>query len=203
MIRDRGRFLTLLTLTLSAILACTAQNSDSKKAQKPQTQDSSKIEPPQPGPNFTPPDPEGVEVPTNIAGSYLTCALRKEATDSDLKQQYGCFLADAVSGRKVDQDPLLSWSSSSQSGIEFVAPDSPYTAALYNTLVIVSGANKGEIDQKALTTDVIAMYGLKAVTVKRLYNVLKPAYDIKDFEAPILREQSIEENRDGSPVDPF
>ncbi len=198
----------VLALAIAGLNACTADDGGRSERVKPKTQETAKTatdtnQDTDPATTFASEEDESVEIPSRIAGALLTCALRKEASDTDLSQEYGCFLSDAVSGKKLDQDPLINWQSSEASGLVFSEPNSAYTSALYNTLLAVTGDSKGEIDRKVLSTDIIALYGFKSVVVKRLFSVLKPAYEIEDFEAPVVRDQSIAPDRDGSPVDPF
>src|SRR5689334_8039989 len=45
---------------------------------------------------------EKVDIPTNIAGSYLMCSLRKDATDQDPSSEYGCRLNEEGTAKKLD-----------------------------------------------------------------------------------------------------
>jgi len=198
---NRGLYSFMILFGFMSGGACTTDKLDSPK--KTETQTSSDQKSSTPDERSTPTGGEGADVPSHIAGSYLTCALRKEATAADLNQEYGCFLSDPATDRKLDQDPRLTWDSSAATGFDFLPPYSDYTLALYNTLLVVRGSSKADIDAKILNTDIIASYDFKSVVVKRLYNVLRPAYEVQDFEAPVVRDQAIEEDRDAPPVDPF
>ncbi len=146
---------------------------------------------------------EKVDIPSNIAGSYLTCALRKEAKADDLEAQYGCQLTDQGTKKKLDlasTGQRLSWSSSISDGVKITDQDiSPIYHVLYN----ISAASLDGLQDKVKNLDIIASWKLDSgdvVPVKqdKIINVLKPAIELEDFEAPIVREQSIQTDRPGS-----
>jgi len=146
---------------------------------------------------------EKVDIPSNIAGSYLTCALRKEAKADDLDAQYGCQLTDQGSKKKLDlaaTGQRLSWSSNLSDGVKITDQD---PAAIYHVLYNVSAASLEALQDKVKNLDVIASWRLDsgqviAVKQDKVINVLKPAIELEDFEAPIVREQSIQTDRPGS-----
>lgn len=145
---------------------------------------------------------EKVDVPANIAGSYLTCAVRKEAKETDLDAQYGCLLSDGASKKKLDLSASgrLSWGSNLLSGVKITELDQ---ANIYHAYYNVSGATLAEVQENAKKLEAIVSYRLDSgvsVPVKqdRVVNVLKPAVELDDFEAPIVREQTIQADRPGS-----
>jgi hypothetical protein len=146
---------------------------------------------------------EKVDIPANIAGSYLTCALRKEAKADDLDAQYGCQLTDQGTKKKLDlaaSGQRLIWSSNFTDGVTIT---DQAASSIYHVLYDVSAANLEALQDKVKNLDVIASWRSdsgQTVPVKqdKVINVLKPAIELEDFEAPIVREQTIQTDRPGS-----
>lgn len=146
---------------------------------------------------------EKVDIPSNIAGSYLTCALRKEAKADDLDAQYGCQLTDQASKKKLDlaaSGQRLIWSSNITDGVKIT---DQAASSIYHVLYNISAANLEALQAKVKNLDVIASWRLdsgETVAVKqdKVINVLKPAVELEDYEAPIVREQTIQTDRPGS-----
>lgn len=146
---------------------------------------------------------EKVDIPANIAGSYLTCALRKEAKADDLDAQYGCQLTDQGTQKKLDLAVLgqrLSWSSNITDGVKITEQDA---SSIYHVLYNLNAASLEAIQDKAKNLEVIANWKLDSgdvIPVKqdKVINVLKPAVELEDYEAPIVREQTIQTDRPGS-----
>jgi hypothetical protein len=146
---------------------------------------------------------EKVDIPANIAGSYLTCALRKEAKADDLDAQYGCQLTDQGTKKKLDlaaSGQRLIWSSSITEGVKIT---DQAASSIYHVLYNVSATNLEALQAKVKDLDVIASWRLdsgETVAVKqdKVLNVLKPAVELEDYEAPIVREQTIQTDRPGS-----
>lgn len=138
---------------------------------------------------------EQVDIPANIAGSFLTCAIRKEATATDLETEVGCLLQDPVSRKKVHSDQI-SWtgnlSADELSVLPQEAPD------LYNVLLRLKAKDLKALQEKAAALEAIATYRGQVLKKEKVYNVLKPAIELEDYEAPIVRDQSIDEDGDGS-----
>lgn len=185
-------FLTLL-LGSGLMLSCKPGQSlnntkDPKKNEGDKSQDASE---------------EKVDIPANIAGSYLTCALRKEAKADDLDAQYGCQLTDQGTKKKLDlaaSGQRLIWSSSITEGVKIT---DQAASSIYHVLYNVSAANLEALQAKVKDLDVIASWRLdsgETVAVKqdKVINVLKPAVELEDYEAPIVREQTIQTDRPGS-----
>ncbi len=146
---------------------------------------------------------EKVDIPSNITGSYLTCAVRKEAKINDLDAQYGCLLSDKETQKKLLLEASakrLTWSSSVSDGVKVTLQE---PTAIYHVLYNLSGPSVEAIAQLAKTLQVVANWQLdsgRSVPVKQDFigNVLKPAVELEDFEAPIVREQLIQTDRPGS-----
>ncbi|HET9237526.1 MAG TPA: hypothetical protein VFO10_09765 [Oligoflexus sp.] len=188
----RLTFITLLLgsgLTISCKPGQSLNNTkDPKKSEGDKTQDANE---------------EKVDIPANIAGSYLTCALRKEAKADDLDAQYGCQLTDQLTKKKLDlaaSGQRLVWSSNITEGVKVI---DQAASSIYHVLYNVSAANLEALQAKVKNLDVIASWRLdsgETVAVKqdKVINVLKPAVELEDFEAPIVREQTIQTDRPGS-----
>jgi hypothetical protein len=187
--------LTLSTLLMSSglTLSCKPGQSlnntkDAKKQESDKSQDANE---------------EKVDIPSNIAGSYLTCALRKEAKADDLDAQYGCQLTDQGTKKKLDlaaNGQRLIWSSNITDGVRIT---DQAASAIYHVLYNISAANLDALQDKVKNLDVIASWRSdsgEAVPVKqdKVINVLKPAIELEDYEAPIVREQTIQTDRPGS-----
>lgn len=138
---------------------------------------------------------ERVDIPSNIAGSYLTCAIRKEGSASDPSMEIGCLLREKDSDKKVNSDEI-SWSSNrSASEVAIVTQGKD---DLYNVLFRMRESDLKTLNEKAQALETIVSYRNAVLRQEKVYNVLKPAIVLKDFNAPIVREQSIEEDGDGS-----
>ncbi len=146
---------------------------------------------------------EKVDIPSNIAGSYLTCALRKEAKADDLDAQYGCQLTDQGTKKKLDlaaSGQRLVWSSNITDGVKIT---DQAASAIYHVLYNISAANLEALQDKVKNLDVIASWRsdsgqVMPVKQDKVINVLKPAVELEDYEAPIVREQTIQTDRPGS-----
>jgi hypothetical protein len=187
--------LNLVTLLLGSVLALSCKPGqslnnpkDPKKSEGDRSQDATE---------------EKVDIPVNIAGSYLTCALRKEAKASDLDAEYGCQLTDQGTKKKLDlsaSGQRLIWSSNISDGVKIT---DQAASSIYHVLYNISAANLTALQDKVKNLEVIASWRSdsgETVPVKqdKVINVLKPAIELEDYEAPIVREQSIETDRPGS-----
>jgi hypothetical protein len=146
---------------------------------------------------------EKVDIPVNIAGSYLTCALRKEAKANDLDAEYGCQLTDQGTKKKLDlsaSGQRLIWTSNITDGVKIT---DQAASSIYHVLYNISATNLEALQDKVKNLEVIASWRSdsgQTVPVKqdKVINVLKPAIELEDYEAPIVREQTIETDRPGS-----
>lgn len=140
------------------------------------------------------PDNEMVSIPSRIAGALLTCAIRKEASPSDLETEIGCRLEDPSTQMKMPGDTRLSFKSD---GDKIVSEPQP-EAALYHVLYRVRGESVEAIHLSAESAQAIAMWDKINFKAEKIYNILKPAISLDDFEAPIVRAQSIDPDARGS-----
>lgn len=193
-------YLSSARLTLFTLLFCSGLTLSCKPGQSlNNTKDPKKAE----GDKSQDANEEKVDIPANIAGSYLTCALRKEAKADDLDAQYGCQLTDQATKKKLDlaaSGQRLVWSSNITDGVKIT---DQAASSIYHVLYNVSAANLEALQAKVKNLDVIASWRLdsgEAVAVKqdKVINVLKPAVELEDYEAPIVREQTIQTDRPGS-----
>jgi hypothetical protein len=193
-------YLSSARLTLFTLLFCSGLTLSCKPGQSlNNTKDPKKAD----GDKSQDANEEKVDIPANIAGSYLTCALRKEAKADDLDAQYGCQLTDQATKKKLDlaaSGQRIVWSSNITDGVKIT--DQAATS-IYHVLYNVSAANLEALQAKVKNLDVIASWRLdsgEAVAVKqdKVINVLKPAVELEDYEAPIVREQTIQTDRPGS-----
>jgi|GEM_PF-4790541 len=182
-------------LVLGTLVSQCKPNQNLNKPKDPKTADAEKS----PDTNVD----EKIDIPSNIAGSYLTCAVRKEAKANDLDAQYGCLLTDKETQKKLSLESSarrLTWSSSISDGVKVVEQE---PSGIYHVLYNLSGPSVEAIAQLAKSLEVIANWQLdsgRSVPVKQDFigNVLKPAVELEDFEAPIVREQAIQTDRPGS-----
>ncbi len=191
-----------LFISLSLLFAaCTVKPVDqahnNKKLPSPVETKSSEASAPN---GKTPPKPSDpaddiIAIPTNIAGAHLTCAVRKEATDKSLESEIGCFLSESAGGKKIGADPKLSFSSSQPNS---VTSESQADASIYHVLYRVKGESRDAILQATQSLDSIALYADKSFKTERIAKVLKPAVELDDYEAPIVREQAIDKDENGS-----
>ncbi len=143
---------------------------------------------------------DAIEIPKNVVGSYLVCALRQEAKADMLEAQYGCRLSDSSTGKKLDVGGLaLVWRASD----EHVMIDELSSNPIYQALYTVRGASLENIQATVQGLEVAAELRTKSgslIPLKRdkLQAVLKPALVLEDFEAPIVRQQSIQRDNPGS-----
>ncbi|WP_141732304.1 hypothetical protein [Oligoflexus tunisiensis] len=187
------RFIVLLLLGSGLVLSCKPGQSLSN-AKEPQKNEDDKSQDA---------SEEKVDIPVNIAGSYLTCALRKEAKVEDLEAQYGCQLTDQGTKKKLDltaSAQRLSWSSNITDGVAITDQEA---SSIYHVLYNVSATSLETLQEKLKGLDVIASWKTdsgQVIPVKqdKVLNVLKPAIELEDFEAPIVREQTIQTDRPGS-----
>lgn len=136
---------------------------------------------------------EQVDVPANVAGSFLNCAIRKNGSEADPEMEIGCVLKDPVSKEKI-QSSALGWASNTPDVDVLPQP----IDALYNVLYRVRGSDLKNLDERARALEAIWSYENKVLNQEKVYNVLKPAIDLEDYEAPIVREQTIARDDDGS-----
>lgn len=139
---------------------------------------------------------ERVDIPNNVLGSYLACAVRKEANDKDLETEYGCRLSDSETNNKLDlQDKVsqLAWTSNLDSGVTIVLTDA---ASPYHAFYRIKGSSVDTIRETTNKLEVVANWRLTSgtlVPVKRdkIGNVLRPDVELETFQVPIDRPQVI------------
>lgn len=137
---------------------------------------------------------ENVDIPSNISGAFLDCALRKEGKEEDPSMEIGCVLKDASSQKKVDFTDL-NWESSDKDGVTVVKQTAD---ALYSVLYKLRSYDIKTLVEKAEALEAIALYKEKVFKREKVYNVLKPAIVLEDYEAPVVREQGITKDDSGS-----
>ncbi|RZA25011.1 MAG: hypothetical protein EOP10_08155 [Proteobacteria bacterium] len=186
--------------TMISLTACTQKAVDAGKSTKklsapldgqlPGTKPDSKPDnrPVQPGDDV-------IAIPTNIAGAHLTCAVRKEASDKSLESEIGCLLVEKDGGKKLASDAKLSFSSSQPN---LVTAELQSETSIYHVIYHVKGESRDAILQTTQTLDAIALYSAKPFITERIAKVLKPAIALDDYEAPIVRDQAIDKDEDGS-----
>lgn len=141
---------------------------------------------------------ERVDVPVKISGSYLVCALRKQAKAEDLNAQYGCRLNEEGTNEKVDltaTQQQVQWGSSSPDvRITVLAPDNIWHA-YYN----LRGDSIDAINSQGANLDVQVRWRAPnqaptPVKQSRITQVLQPAQDYGDTTAPVVIEGGIDPN---------
>lgn len=186
-----------LTLSFSFALGCTAKQKDELTRSAKNEELASPAHKPAPTSPSTPEKvSEEIAIPQSIAGAYLTCAIRKEASRSSLESEIGCLLADATSGKKIAPNAQLSFASSGdQSKVSVLKQDDQ---SIYHVLYRVTGESKDLILQTVESLEAIVLYGASTVKRERISRALKPAIELDDYEAPVVREQAIDTDDAGS-----
>ncbi len=147
-------------------------------------------------------DSEKVDIPANISGSYLICALRKSASDTDLSSEYGCRLNESGTEQKLDlgsNQNRVKWSSDIQGNIRI---EQMPAGSLYHATYTLTGANRASIQDLAGRMEVLVQWfnpgSTQALPFKNqpLLDVLRPASSVGDSSAPILQGQGLD------PTDP-
>lgn len=142
-----------------------------------------------------PKDDDALAIPVNISGGHLTCAVRKEATESSLESEIGCRLTEAGTDTKVAPDAKLSFSNSRP---DVVSSELQAAASIYHVLYRIKGESKDAIVQTTQTLDALVLYSEKTIKTEKVIKVLKPAIQLNDYEAPIVRDQAIDTDDGGS-----
>lgn len=197
---------TVLILCLGLLGACTQKSTGEKKSEtlEPRRGNSEDITPVKggesaatagKGPTPKPGEEDTLSIPAHIAGSYLTCAVRKEASEASLESEIGCRLSDAASGNKLAADAKLSFSNSKP---EKVTSELQAEASIYHVLYRIKGESKDAILQTIQSLDALVFYADKNLKTELIAKVLKPAIELDDYEAPIVREQAIDRDDAGS-----
>ncbi len=199
----------LFLATLSGGVACTQKASTESAKNKPsRVGNSEDITPQKPnggeaksanGSASNPPgastDDDQITVPNNIAGAHLTCAIRKEASASSLESEIGCLLADQTTNKKLGPDAKLSFTNNSP--MQVTSELQPETS-IYHVLYRVKGESREAILQLTQSLEAIVLYSDKNIKTEKIVRVLKPAIELEDYQAPIVREQSIDKDDAGS-----
>ncbi|WP_141733472.1 hypothetical protein [Oligoflexus tunisiensis] len=145
---------------------------------------------------------ERVDVPNNIAGSYLMCSLRKDASPTDPASEYGCRLNEAGTVNRLDLSPYLSrisWTSNQAEGVTITSNPAD---SVWHALYLVSASDVNTVREKAARLQVQVQWatpdGSAQSTVKdqRLIDTLQPADAAGDTSAPVLQGQGLD------PTDP-
>lgn len=142
-------------------------------------------------------DPDDmVNIPVNVTGSYLACAIRKEAKADDPGRQVGCRLNDPETGEKLNlkqYSESVDWliSPAELASIE-VLDDHPVWHAFY----LFSTTEPQEADQWLAQASFQVQLSLKDVNQKlriesEAVSALRPIEEFNDFEAPIVIERGI------------
>ncbi len=201
----------LVPLGLTLALSCTQKAVDKGAAAKPasgkrgnsedispvkkQASDAKSSSGNAPGPNEHGGADDEISIPNNIAGAHLTCAVRKEASPSSLETEIGCLLADPGSYKKVAADAKLSFTNNIPMQVNSeLQPES----SIYHVLYRIRGENRDAILQLTQNLEAIVLYSDKNIKSEKVSRVLKPAIELEDYQAPIVREQSIDKDDSGS-----
>ncbi len=142
---------------------------------------------------------EQVDIPANITGSYLACALRKEAQTSATESQYGCRLSDPATQKKLDLQGFsqkISWTSNLSDGVT-IEPADP--ASPYHILYSLKASSPESLAALASNVEAIASWKVSDGTVipvkrEKISQVLRPDIQLEEVEIPVPRDQTITPN---------
>lgn len=141
-------------------------------------------------------DDEKVDVPNNIAGSYLSCALRKDATATDLNSEYGCRLNDASTNTKLDLSAYTAqvrWLSNAVDGIRI---ESYPVNSVWHALYRVTANDLATLRERAAGLQIQVQYQTAPLKAARMVEVLQTAEAAGDTGAPVLQGKGLD------PTDP-
>jgi hypothetical protein len=149
-------------------------------------------------------DAERVDIPNNISGSYLVCALRKDASETDVSSEYGCRLNEAGTTNRLDISAYqnrIQWQSNERDGVSItINPINSVWHALYN----VTASNLPELREKAGRLQVQVQWSLSNGTVvstfkdQKLIETLQAADVAGDTSAPVLQGQGLDPSDPGT-----
>lgn len=148
-------------------------------------------------------DAERVDIPNNISGSYLVCALRKDASETEVSSEYGCRLNEAGTTNRLDisayQD-RIQWQSNDRDAVSItINPPNSVWHALYT----VTAGNLPDLREKAARLQVQVQWSLANGTVstfkdQKLIETLQPADVAGDTSAPVLQGQGLDPSDPGT-----
>ena len=138
---------------------------------------------------------DSVVAPENITGSYLACAVRKEASDSDPSIQLGCRL-NGSDDQKVALDPYVRSMTWGFSPNESATISNLSADQIWHIYVDITASNRLEAEGIVSNSVISLSYETRIerenVTLQQpTPSTLRPIVDFDDFEAPAILEQGI------------
>ncbi|MDQ3234453.1 MAG: hypothetical protein M3Q07_21835 [Pseudobdellovibrionaceae bacterium] len=149
-------------------------------------------------------DAERVDVPTNIAGSYLMCSLRKDASAADVSSEYGCRLNEAGTMTRLDLSTTqnrIQWQSNLPIGVVIASnPSNSVWHALYTITATDLPALRERVAQLQVQVQWTLPSGSVLTTFKdqKLVEILQPADAAGDTSAPILQGPGLDPSDPGT-----
>jgi len=137
-----------------------------------------------------------VDIPVNVTGSYLACAIRKEARSDAPNLQVGCRLNDAENNQKLDLNRYTDQASWFVEPIELAeiepVPDHPVWHVFYSFPATDNAQAMELLNQSRFTVSL----QLKSIgQVMRVESpapaTLQPIENFNDFDAPVVIERGI------------
>lgn len=137
---------------------------------------------------------EGVDVPQNISGAFLSCSLRKRASESDLSSEYGCRLNDAETNSKLDisgRENEIIWGGNISDGLT-INPQSPIPT--WHAIYTVTGRSLEQIGDAVGRLNVTVQWQGDNIPSPQLFKnqpiteILQPIGNTDDTTAPIIQE---------------
>ncbi len=143
-------------------------------------------------------DDEHVDVPVKITGSYLVCAIRKQARADDLSAQYGCRLNEEGTTKKVDlvaANISISWGSNASPNVKIVELE---RTNIWHAYYNLTGRTIDEINRVASALEIRVSLTESAQMIKqsKASQVTQSAVDYGDTSAPVVQQGGI------NPLDP-
>lgn len=147
-------------------------------------------------------DAERVDIPNNISGSYLMCALREDATETTVSSEYGCRLNEAGTNNRLDlglYQNRVQWLSNEADGVRIIL--NPVNS-VWHALYTVSASNLPALREKVARLQIQVQWSFpnggagSNFKDQKLIETLQPAAAAGDTSAPILKSQGLD------PADP-
>jgi hypothetical protein len=142
------------------------------------------------------------DIPVNVTGSYLACAIRKEASGDDPGRQIGCRLSDPETGAKLDLSTYTDdavWSIA-PSELATVSPqaDHPVWHVFYDFPEASPEAADAALNQSTIRVQLsLKAPGQTLSFAADTPEVMQPIENFDDFDAPIMLERGIEPETPG------
>lgn len=135
-----------------------------------------------------------VDIPVNVTGSYLACAIRKDVKENEPGLQLGCRLNDPETHQKLDLGSYANNVSWLIEPIESAEIEILQNHSIWHAFYFFPTANRNEAYQQLGDARIIVNLEMNRQTIRiesRAEDSLQPIENFDDRDAPLVIERGI------------